>query len=181
MNASITTSLAMAAALLSLVAPREARAYEDTIEVAAGVGYAMRLDGSSDLDLGDHGLTFVGTMGFGLNDAWSLRITGLNQTFFPEPRLRRSALLFEATYALDVVRVVPVLGAGVGAGLDGLRGEHGIAPAFSVFASLDVLLGRKALFGPEFRLLVVPFTGLDGVGDLSFAASVRLAYLWDRF
>jgi hypothetical protein len=181
MGASRTPCLAIVAALLVLFASREARAYEDTIEIAAGVGYAMRLDGSTALDLGDHGMTFVGTMGFGLNDAWSLRVTGLNQTYFPQPRLRRSALLFEATYALDVVRVVPVLGAGVGAGLDGLRGEHGLAPAFTLFASLDVLLGRKALFGPEVRLLAVPFTGLDDVGDLSFSASLRFAYLWDRF
>jgi hypothetical protein len=173
--------LPLFAALLALAPAGRAFAYEDSIELAASVGYAGRLDGDGELGLPNHGMSFAGTVGFGLNDAWSLRVTGMNQLFVPEPRLRRSALLFEATYALDVVRVVPVLGAGVGAALEGMGGAREVAPAASVFLSLDVLLTRSLLIGPEVRLLYLPFGGFDETGDFTLSASVRLAYLWDRF
>lgn len=173
--------LALALALAALLRAGEARAYEDQVEIAGAFGYAGRLAGADDFQGPDHGFGFSGTLGFGLNDAWSLRATGLGQVFVPEPRFRRSALLFETTYALDVVRVVPVLGVGVGAALEGHRGVREFAPAFSAFVGLDVLVTRAFLLGPELRLLAVPFGGIDGSGGISLSASLRLAYLWDRF
>ena len=173
--------LSLALALAALVPASRALAYEDAVELAVSAGYAARFGGGEALALPDHGMTFAGTVGLGLNDAWSLRVTGLNQVYFPAPTFRRSALFFEASYALDVVKVVPVFGAGVGAGLEGFGGQREFAPAFTAFLSIDVLLSREVLVGPEIRVLALPFAGVEGAGDLSLAASFRFAYLWDRF
>lgn len=172
--------LFLSVALLAFAPARGASAYEDAIELALGAGYAARAGGDGE-GFGRHGMGFAGTIGFGLDDAWSLRVSGMNHLFLPEPRFRRSALLFEATYALDIVRVVPVLGVGLGGGLEGAPGRREIAPAFSAFVSFDVLVSRELIVGPELRLIALPFAGIEGAGDISLAASFRVAYLWDRF
>lgn len=169
--------------------PSRAAAYEDTIQLSLGAGYAYQLDAPSpeagatgdDFIERRHGLDLSALADFGLNDAWSLRVFAQHQLVFPSAPQRKTALLFEAAYILDILRVVPVFGVGIGAATEYLAGERAFMPAASAFISIDILLGRWGVIAPEVRFLATPFTGLDETASLSLSAGLRFAYLLDRF
>lgn len=167
----------------------KAAAYEDTIQLGISAGYAFQLDAEEGEKR--HGLDLSALADFGLNDAWSLRAFAQHQLIFPSAPLRKTALLFEAAYALDILRVVPVFGFGVGAAMEARsvegasagerKNERAFMPAASAFISIDILLGRWGVIAPEIRFLATPFTGFDDTASLSLSAGIRFAYLWDRF
>lgn len=166
----------------------KAAAYEDTIQLGVSAGYAFQLDAEEGAKR--HGLDLSALADFGLNDAWSLRAFAQHQLIFPSAPLRKTALLFEAAYALDILRVVPVFGVGIGAAMEARRvegaasegkNERAFMPAASAFVSIDILLGRWGVIAPEIRFLATPFTGFDDTASLSLSAGIRFAYLWDRF
>lgn len=168
-----------ALALGMLVGVPAAAAYEDTIQLGVSAGYAHQLDAEENERR--HGLDLTALADFGLNDAWSLRAVAQHQLVFPSAPLRKTALLFEAAYILDIVRVVPVFGVGIGAATEVREGARAFMPAASAFVSLDILLGRRGVIAPELRILATPFTGLDDAASFSLSAGLRFAYLWDRF
>lgn len=96
-------------ALASLALPETAHAYEDRAAFALELGYGLV---ASPAPLPQHGFVSGLSVGFGLGDAWELRVDAA-YGLHPETmhRLRTSA---EIVYLLDILQVVPFVGLGAG-------------------------------------------------------------------
>jgi hypothetical protein len=123
--------------------PSAAQAYEDRATLGAAVGYA----GLADADgLPSHAVHFALSASGGIGDAWSIQGLLSHSLFFDESPLQLSMAGLETVYALDIVRFVPLLGAGI----DGIlsvqsREARGFWVATSAKSRLAPFMGTVAL------------------------------------
>lgn len=169
--------LALALLLLALFcAP--ASAYEDELTLDASVGYSG-LPGSDDLP--EHG-AYVGlTAGWGINDAWGIQG---NLAFSRHPDaspLNIGLLGLETTYVLDIVRFVPVVGAGID-GLMTVRERH-VQGDFALHAlvGVDFLINPDWLVGVDSRLYWIPAELSSDLEPFMFTVAVHAGYRFDLF
>jgi hypothetical protein len=128
--------------------PSTAEAYENEATLGLSVGYAG-LPTSDTLPR--NGVDLGLSAGGGLGDAWSIQGL-LSYNVFPNPRALHLGMVgIETVYALDIVRFVPLIGAGV----DGLltvrdrrtRGDF----ALHALLGVDYLINARWLVGAEVR------------------------------
>lgn len=157
-----------------------AHAYEDQITLGFDGGYALALK-RPDTGVSRHGAAAGVSLGWGLNDAWSLA-GRLGYTVHPRGGTRHTLTLgVEATYSLDVVRFVPFAGFGV----DGLLSRRGSSTDgdFAVHALLgvDYLWSRRVIFGLDVRTYILPFGHTDPLDPAYLVATLRVSLVFDRF
>ena len=90
-----------------------------------------------------------------------------------------STLSLDAIYLVDIVQLVPILGAGIGvrAGWgDALR----LDPSLDAFAGLDYLIDREIYVGAEYRLSWMPLWDVAEVSQLSHTVELRLGWRLER-
>lgn len=163
-------------AALLLAVPPPARAYEDQATLGLAVGYAG--NPSSD-SLPRNGVDFALSAGAGFGDAWSIQgMLGYN--VFPGQRpLHLGIAGLETVYALDIVRFVPLLGAG----LDGLltvrdrntRGDF----ALHALIGFDYLINRRWTFGADVRGYWVATNAQSPLDPFILTAGARVGVRFD--
>ncbi len=169
--------LALALVLVALLcAP--ASAYEDTLTLDASVGYSGLPDGD---DLPEHG-AYVGlSAAWGINDAWGLQ-GNLGFSRHPDGSPLNIGLLgLETTYVLDIVRFVPMIGAGID-GLMTVRDRH-VQGDFALHALIgfDFLINRDWLVGLNSRLYWIPAELSSDLQPFMFTVAVHAGYRFDLF
>jgi hypothetical protein len=160
--------------------PRSARAYEEQVSLGFAAGYASlptAPDGAPR-----HGVNGGLRTTYGFGDAWSLEAR-LEHAFFPDELAptHLTRLAVGATYAIDVLRVVPFFGFGVGGAL-GVRDGH-VQPDLVLYGSvgLDYLVSRRWLVGLDVRAEVLPVRNIDPVDVVAVTAGLRASILWDTY
>jgi hypothetical protein len=139
----ICGSLALLASLPSTV-----RAYEDQATLGLAVGYA----GIPQSDTLPHnGLDVALGAGWGIGDAWSIQGL-LGYDCFPDAhRLQIAKAGVETVYALDIVRFVPLVGAGVDGLLSVRDGQSRGDFALHVLLGIDFLVNPRWIIGADAR------------------------------
>jgi hypothetical protein len=175
-------AVAAAAALLAgtLAAPPVARAYEEQVSLGFTIGYA-NLPTAPD-EAPRHGVNGGLRTTYGLGDTWSLEAR-LEHAFFPDAHAPThfSRLSIGATYALDVLRVVPFFGFGVGGAL-GVSDGHAAGDLVLYGAiGLDYLVSRRWLVGIDARVEILPVRNIDPVDLVAITAGLRAGILWDTY
>ena len=154
--------------------PSAAQAYEDRATLGAAVGYA----GLADADgLPSHAVHFALSAGGGIGDAWSIQGLLSHSLFFDESPLQLSMAGLETVYALDIVRFVPLLGAGIDGILSvqsrGARGDF----ALHALLGFDFLINRRWIVGADARGFWVATNANSRlapfIGTVALRASVR--------
>ncbi len=164
-RAALFTSCLLASSLAA-----SARAYEDRIDLGVEAGYAVRSDAP------EHGFVAGLDVGFGLGDAWALRLDAA-YAFHPDTlhRVRGAA---ELLYVIDIVQVVPFAGLGIGA-LVSIPGADARADLeVHAILGLDVLVDRGVVLGIALRPVLVP-TWLEA-DPFHLAVTARAGVLFDR-
>ena len=162
--------------LLLASLPSTAWAYEEQATLGLEVGYAG-LPTSDTLPRSgvDVGLSAGG--GFG--DAWSIQGL-LSYNIFPNARALHLGMVgIETVYALDIVRFVPLLGAGV----DGLltvrdrrtRGDF----ALHFLVGVDYLINPRWLVGADVRGYWVATNAHSPLDPFIIAAAARVGVRFD--
>lgn len=153
--------LPVLAALASLLVPGVARAYEDQLGVALGVGYAGV---ASDNALPHHGLAVQLEGSLGIGDTWEIRALAAYGVHFGDGTLHRIAGGAELVYLIDILEFVPFFGLGVDAPVSIWDTEVGTETwvdfAGHAVVGLDWLLSREWALGVEVRPYVL-FTSLS--------------------
>lgn len=173
--------LVLAAA--SLV-PRPASADKGQKRFGVQAGFAGLSSEGSFAGYGG-GLTF----GYGLTDAWTLRLDGTASSNQATDKGGRSLVLGQSIgvqYALDVIEFVPFFG--VYASLYELRGG-GLAgtqlkPALSLGVGLDWLASRSFAFGVDVRIHALPADFIGSPSDPTPFYQTTMAkaeYTWGWF
>ena len=164
-------SLSVAAAL-----PAPARAYEDQATVGVAVGYAGMPDSQV---LPRNGLQLALSAGGGFGDAWNLQGLLSHSVYFDAEPLHMSMAGLETVYALDLVRWVPLLGAG----LDGLltvrnrrtRGDF----ALHGLLGFDFLINPRWIFGADARFFWVATNAKSPLNPFLFTVALRAGVRFD--
>jgi hypothetical protein len=164
-----------------LVGLVEARvlAYENQFTLGVSTGYSG-LPTAPD-ELPDDGFMTGLTAGWGINDAWGLQ-GNLSYSFHPdEEPLQIGILGIETTYLLDIVRFVPVAGAGID-GLMTIR-QGGVQGDFAVHALLgvDFLINPRWLIGLDTRFYWIPAELSSDLSPFMLTAAFRASYRFDLF
>ncbi len=163
------------AALLA-VPHSTARAYEDQATLALAVGYAG-IPGSNTVPR--NGVDLALSAGGGLGDAWSIQGL-LGYSVFPNARALHLGMAgIETVYALDIVRFVPLLGAG----LDGLlsvrerqtRGDF----ALHFLVGFDFLINSRWLVGADVRGYWVATHAQSPLDAFLITAAARVGVRFD--
>jgi hypothetical protein len=157
-------------------APPEARAYEDQATVGLAVGYAGL---PQQNELPNDGVNVALSAGGGIGDAWSIQ--GLvSYSAYPDAiPLHMGMAGLETVYALDIVRFVPL----IGAGLDGVlsvrerntRGDF----ALHVLLGIDFLVNRRWIVGADARGFWVATNAKSPLGPFIVTAALRLGFRFD--
>ena len=156
--------------------PASARAYEDQATLGFGVGYAGMPDSDA---LPPHGIDFALSAGGGIGDAWSIQ-GFLSHNVFPSDRaLHMSMAGLETVYALDIVRFVPL----IGAGLDGIltvrdrraRGDFALHGLLGV----DFLINPRWIIGADVRGFWVATNAKSPLGPFIVTAALRAGVRFD--
>ena len=156
--------------------PASARAYEDQATLGVAIGYAGMPDSDA---LPRNGLHLALSGGGGFGDAWSLRGLLGHSVYFDDEPLHLSMAGLETVYALDIVRFVPLLGAG----LDGLltvrsqraRGDF----ALHGLLGFDFLINPRVILGADARLLWVATNAKSPLGPFIVTAALRAGVRFD--
>jgi hypothetical protein len=160
--------------LLCAAPATTARAYEDALTLGVGAGYAQAVSSTEP----SHGALFDLTGSTGLSSAWSVR-GRLSYAFYPDdPGLHAGWAGAELLYMVDIVALVPY----VGAGLDGIgRARHGdldFDAGAHLVAGLDYLVSRELALGLDARShLLVTALKRD---PLYFAFSLSATWIFER-
>jgi hypothetical protein len=147
-------------AALLLAVPPTARAYEDQATLGLAVGFAL-------------------SAGAGFGDAWSIQGL-LSYNLFPDQRSVHLGIAgLETVYALDIVRFVPLLGAG----LDGLltvrdRGTRGDF-ALHALIGFDYLINRRWILGADVRGYWVATNAQSPLDPFILTAGARVGVRFD--
>jgi len=171
---------ALAVLLALAAAPAPARAGEDEWELGVDGFGALFRTGATQWG-GGAGIH----ASYGLTAAWSVvaaaswRVvaakTDAMGTFYPARHLAGGFV--GAAFALDVMRIVPFLQAGVGAYVVAGGGEVHVAPSAEVALSFDYVLTRSLYVGID--LVRARFLLLEGALATGFEAGLRASYvLW---
>mgnify|MGYP001824446343 CR=1 FL=1 len=164
------------AALLAVL-PSTAQAYEDQATLGLAVGYAG-IPGSDTVPR--NGVDVALSAGAGFGDAWSIQGL-LSYGVFPNARaLHLGTVGLETVYALDIVRFVPLLGAG----LDGLltvrdrrtRGDF----ALHFLVGFDYLINPRWLVGVDVRGYWVATHAQSPLDPFLITAAARVGVRFDR-
>jgi hypothetical protein len=160
--------------------PGEAHAYEEQVTVGLVIDYGLLPMAPSGA--GMHGLNGGITASYGLGDTFSLEAR-LEHAYFPDPdaatHLARGT--FGMTYAVDVLTLVPLFGAGLGGALGVRDGDAaGDLVLYGSFA-LDYLVSRQFLVGGEVRAEVLPIRNIAAVDLLAITAGLRIAWIFDTY
>jgi hypothetical protein len=147
-----------------------AMAYEDRIDLGVEAGYAARLAAP------EHGFVAGLDVGFGLGDAWTLRLDAA-YGFHPDTlhRVRGAA---ELLYVVDILQVVPYAGLGVGALVSVPPTDARADLEVHAVLGLDVLVDREVVIGIAIRPVLVP-TWFEA-DPFHLAVTARAAVLLDR-
>ena len=163
------------AALLAVL-PSTAQAYEDQATLGLAAGYAG-IPGSDTVPR--NGVDVGLSAGGGFGDAWSVQGL-LNYSIFPNARALHLGMAgIETVYALDIVRFVPLLGAG----LDGLltvrerRTRGDLALHFLV--GFDYLINSRWLVGADVRGYWVATNAQSPLDPFLITASARVGVRFD--
>ena len=165
------------AALLAVL-PSTARAYEDQATLGLAVGYAG-IPGSDTIPR--NGVDVSLSAGGGLGDAWSIQGL-LSYSVFPNTRALHLGMAgIETVYALDIVRFVPL----IGAGLDGLltvrdrrsRGDF----ALHFLVGFDYLINSRWLVGADVRGYWVATHAQSPLDAFLITAAARVGVRFDLF
>ena len=128
--------------------PASVRAYEDRATLGVGAGYAGMPESEG---VPPHGVNLAVSAGGGFGDAWSLQGVLAYNAFLGSPTLHLSLAGLETVYALDIVRFVPLLGAGLG-GLLTVRQRHARGDfALHVLLGVDYLINARWVLGVDAR------------------------------
>jgi hypothetical protein len=161
---------------LLLALPSMASAYEDQATLGLEVGYAgiPRTD-----TLPRNGVDVGLIAGGGFGDAWSIQGL-LSYNIFPNERPMHLGMAgLETVYALDIVRFVPL----IGAGLDGLltvrdartRGDF----ALHVLLGVDYLINPRWLIGADVRGYWVATNAASPLDPFILTAGARVGVRFD--
>ncbi|MDH3653826.1 MAG: outer membrane beta-barrel protein [Myxococcales bacterium] len=163
------------AALLAVL-PSTARAYEDQATLGLAIGYAG-IPGSDSVPR--NGIDVGLSAGGGFGDAWSIQGL-LSYSVFPNARALHVGMAgIEAVYALDIVRFVPLLGAG----LDGLltvrerpaRGDF----ALHFLVGFDYLINSRWCVGADVRGYWVATHAQSPLAPFLITAAARIGVRFD--
>ena len=164
-------SLALLASLSSA-----ASAYDDQATLGLEVGYA----GMPSTDtLPRNGVNVGLVAGGGFGDAWSIQGL-LSYNIFPDERpLHLGMAGLETVYALDIVRFVPLIGAGI----DGLltvrdgrtRGDF----ALHALLGVDYLINQRWLIGADVRGYWVATNATSPLDPFIVTAGARAGVRFD--
>ena len=156
--------------------PSTAQAYEDQATLGLEVGYAG-IPGSDTLPR--NGVDVGLSAGGGLGDAWSIQGL-LSYNVFPNARALHLGMVgIETVYALDIVRFVPL----IGAGLDGLltvrerrtRGDF----ALHFLVGFDYLISSRWLVGADVRGYWVATNAQSPLDPFIITAAARVGVRFD--
>ncbi|AKF06907.1 hypothetical protein [Sandaracinus amylolyticus] len=152
----------VAAIAAALLCPSSARAYEDQIGLALGVGYAAV---ASDNPLPHHGFVAQLEGSLGLDDTWEVRALAGYALHVDDALLHRASVGVELVYLIDILELVPFFGLGVDAPVS-IWDREGTTDAWIDFAGhavvgLDWLLSREWAIGVEVR----PYVLFTSFGD----------------
>lgn len=158
--------------LWTLLLPASVRAYEDEATLGAAVGYAGMPESEG---LPSNGVHFALSAGGGLGDAWNIQGLLSHSVFLGDQPLQMSMAGLETVYALDIVRFVPL----IGAGLDGLltvrerqtRGDFALHGLLGV----DYLINARWLVGAEVRGYWVATNAQSPLDPFILTAAARVA------
>lgn len=161
---------------LWVLLPSMALAYEDQATLGLEVGYA----GMPTTDTLPRNGVDVGLIaGGGFGDAWSIQGL-LSYNIFPNERpLHLGMAGLETVYALDIVRFVPLIGAGV----DGLltvrdgrtRGDF----ALHALLGVDYLINQRWLIGADVRGYWVATNATSPLDPFIVTAGARAGVRFD--
>jgi hypothetical protein len=148
-----------------------ARAYEEQLTLGAAAGYAALLDSDP---LPRDGIHFALSAGSGFGDAWSIEGFTSYSLYFDERPLHIGMAGLETVYALDIVRFVPL----IGAGLDGIltvrsrdtRGDF----ALHALLGIDFLVNPRWIVGADVRGFWVATNGKSPLGPFIVTAALRV-------
>jgi hypothetical protein len=156
--------------------PSTAAAYEDQVTLGLEVGYA----GMPTSDTLPRNGVDVGLIaGGGLGDAWSIQGL-LSYNIFPNERPWHLGVVgLETVYALDIVRFVPLIGAGV----DGLLTVRGGSTrgdfALHVLVGVDYLINHRWLVGADVRGYWVATNAASPLDPFLLTAAARAGVRFD--
>ena len=173
---------------VGLALPPPASAYEGQNTLEGGAAYTAMP--------GDNGAQhFMGidlAVGFGLGDAWSLRVSGAFAMGLVSDHQAADALArvgVEAIYLVDIVQLVPYLGVGIAAELligDDVSPHSAVAsslalhPALLAVVGLDYLLNRSIFIGAAYRMGWLPLYSERAGSPLHHSVDLRVGWRWDR-
>jgi hypothetical protein len=156
--------------------PSTSRAYEDQATLGLAVGYA----GIPQSDaLPQHGIDVALSAGWGLGDAWSIQGLVGYDCFPDDRRLQIAKAGLETVYALDIVRFVPLVGAGVDGMLSARDGTTRGDFALHVLLGVDFLLNPRWLIGADARGYWVATHAASILDPFVLAAGVRAGVRFD--
>ncbi len=164
-------SLALLASLAST-----AKAYEDQATVGLAVGYA----GMPGAESGPkNGADIALSAGGGLGDAWSIQGLIGYDVLIDDPPMHVGMAGLETVYALDIVRFVPL----IGAGLDGLltvrdRGAHGDF-ALHALLGVDFLINPRWIIGADARVFWIATYKKSPLDQFMVTAALRVGVRFD--
>lgn len=165
-------------ASLALLEPlaSTARAYEDQATLGLAVGYA----GMPGADLAPrHGVNVALSAGGGIGDAWNIQGLLGYDVFLGDPSLHVGLAGIETVYALDIVRFVPL----IGAGLDGLLTvrERNARGDFALHALLgvDFLINPRWIIGADARVFWVTTQAKSPLDSFILTAAARVGVRFD--
>jgi hypothetical protein len=156
--------------------PRAARAYEDQATLGLSVGYA----GIPQSDtLPRHGIDAALGAGWGIGDAWSIQGL-LGYDCFPDDhRLHIGRAGVETVYALDIVRFVPLLGAGVDGLMSVRDGRTRGDLALHLLLGIDFLINPRWLLGADARGYWVATSARSILDPFVVTAALRAGVRFD--
>jgi len=164
---------------LCAAVPSSAAAYEDQVTLEAGFGYAHSADAESDTRAG---MPFSLAASLGLDDVWTVKVA-TSYAIHPASSGARHVVVggAELLYVVDVLQIVPYVGAGVDVFAAWRAPVQDLDVAAHLVFGADYLLTRSLFVGLEVRpyLLLTQLGNADGRTPLYMTALARLGVLWD--
>ena len=167
----IVGSLALVASL-----PASARAYEQQATVGFAVGYAGTPDSEG---LPEHGIDFAVSAGGGIGDAWNIQGMLSHNVFPAERPFHMSIAGLETVYALDIVRFVPLFGAGLDGFLSVRDGRARGDFALHGLLGIDFLINPRWIIGADVRGFWVATNAKSPLGPFVLTAALRAGVRFD--
>ena len=155
-----------------------AKAYEDQATVGLAVGYAGMPGAEGDPK---HGVHLAVSVGGGLGDAWSIQGLLGYDGFVGTDNLSIHVGMagVETVYALDIVRFVPL----IGAGLDGLLTVQNLHAngdfALHALLGFDFLINPRWIIGADARVFWIATYKKSPLDQFMVTAALRVGVRFD--